>query len=217
MTLTCPACGFSREIAPERLPEGPARVTCPRCAEVFRYPAAARAPREQGNIGAPPQSEAEYAKVRVAPEQGPEAPATSLPAGFWLRVTAALIDGLLVSLVQMVLGGLLGWAGRTALGPGPETTHLMVLTLGLFNFALWQTYKVFFTGYCGQTPGKMALRIQVVREDGRPVGYARAFVREVIGKFISGALFGIGFLMVAFDRRKQGLHDRLAATLVVKL
>lgn len=217
MTLTCPACGFSREVPPERLPERPARVTCPRCAEVFRHPGAAQAFIGEAGVVASPESSAEYAKVREAREQVPEAVAASLPAGFWLRATAALIDGLLVSLVQMVLGGLLGWAGRAALGPGSETTHLMVLTLGLFNLALWQTYKVFFTGYCGQTPGKMALRIRVIREDGRPVGYLRAFVREVIGKFISGALFGIGFLMVAFDRRKQGLHDRLAATLVIKL
>ncbi|WP_305044389.1 RDD family protein [Geoalkalibacter sp.] len=217
MILTCPTCGLSREIAPERLPEGPARVTCPRCARVFRYPGAVPVPGGSTEPAAPPESSAEYAKVRTLPDGSLTSAAAALPAGFWLRVTAALIDVILVSLVQMVLGGLLGWAGRAALGPGPETTHLLVLTLGLFNFALWQTYKVFFTGYCGQTPGKMVLRIQVVREDGRPVGYPRAFVREVIGKFISGALLGIGFLMVAFDRRKQGLHDRLAATLVIKL
>ncbi|KIH76361.1 hypothetical protein GFER_11740 [Geoalkalibacter ferrihydriticus DSM 17813] len=134
-----------------------------------------------------------------------------------MRGVAALIDGMLISLVQMVLGGFLGWAGQLTFGPGSETTHLLVLTLALFNFVLWQTYKVFFTGYCGQTPGKMALRIQVIRHDGASVGFMRAFVREVVGKFISGILFGLGFLMVAFDAQKQGLHDRLATTYVIKL
>lgn len=138
-------------------------------------------------------------------------------AGFWLRAVAALIDILLVSLVQTVLGALLSWAAKSALGPGPETTHLLFLTIGLFNLALWQTYKVFFVGYCGQTPGKMALRLQVVHSQGAALGFGRAFVREVIGKFTSGLLFGLGFLIVAFDRNKQGFHDRLAATVVIKL
>jgi uncharacterized RDD family membrane protein YckC len=137
-------------------------------------------------------------------------------AGFWLRAVAATIDILLVSLLQTVLGGLLSWAARASLGPGPETTQLLLLTLVFFNFALWQTYKVFFIGYCGQTPGKMALRLQVVHSEGRPLGFVRAFGREVIGKFISGLLFGVGFLMVAFDPQKQGLHDRFASTVVIK-
>ncbi|MDH3960367.1 MAG: RDD family protein, partial [Desulfuromonadales bacterium] len=79
------------------------------------------------------------------------------------------------------------------------------------------SYAVFFTGYCGQTPGKMVLRIKVIRTDGSPINYGRAALREVLGKFISSILLGIGYLMVAFDNRKQGLHDKIADTYVIKL
>jgi uncharacterized RDD family membrane protein YckC len=78
-------------------------------------------------------------------------------------------------------------------------------------------YYVFFTGYCGQTPGKMALRIKVIRTNGMEIGYGKAALREVLGKFVSGILLGIGYLMVAFDLQKQGLHDKIADTYVIKL
>ncbi|MDX9709761.1 MAG: RDD family protein, partial [Trichloromonas sp.] len=87
----------------------------------------------------------------------------------------------------------------------------------LFGALVGLTYSVFFTGYCGQTPGKMALRIKVIRATGEEIGYGRAFVREVPGKFLSGILLGIGYLMAAFDSQKQGLHDRIADTYVIKL
>ena len=87
----------------------------------------------------------------------------------------------------------------------------------LFSYVLSFAYYIFFTGYCGQTPGKMALRIKVIRRDGSDIGYGRAAFREVLGKTISGLLLGIGYLMVAFDEQKQGLHDRMADTYVIKL
>jgi uncharacterized RDD family membrane protein YckC len=63
----------------------------------------------------------------------------------------------------------------------------------------------------------MALCIKVIRTDGSPVTYGRAVLREVLGKFISSLLFGIGYLMVIFDNQKQGLHDKMADTYVIKL
>ena len=77
------------------------------------------------------------------------------------------------------------------------------------------TYYIFFTGYNGQTPGKMALRIQVVRTDGTPMTYGRAFLREVVGKFLSALILGIGYIMAAFDADKRALHDRICDTRVV--
>jgi uncharacterized RDD family membrane protein YckC len=82
---------------------------------------------------------------------------------------------------------------------------------------LGYAYRVFFIGYCGQTPGKMAVRVKVIRTDGTDVGYVRALLREVVGKFLSKLILGIGYLMVAFDSRKQGLHDKIADTYVVKI
>jgi uncharacterized RDD family membrane protein YckC len=77
-------------------------------------------------------------------------------------------------------------------------------------------YFTLFVGWRGQTPGKMILGMKIIRVTGREVGYARALVRW-IGQGLSFVLLGIGFLMVALSRRKQGLHDRLAGTVVVWL
>jgi uncharacterized RDD family membrane protein YckC len=63
----------------------------------------------------------------------------------------------------------------------------------------------------------MALRIKVIRTNGMEIGYGKAALREVLGKFVSGILPGIGYLMVAFDLQKQGLHDKIADTYVIKL
>jgi len=75
---------------------------------------------------------------------------------------------------------------------------------------------VLFIGYCGQTPGKMTTRIKVIRCNGAEVGYGAAIFREVIGKFISALLLLIGYVMIGFDEQKQGLHDKIADTYVIK-
>jgi uncharacterized RDD family membrane protein YckC len=139
-------------------------------------------------------------------------------AGFWVRVVAAVTDGFLVMLVQGLFVLLLG--GATFLLTGSfdaDESALVAAVVTLASMLVGAAYYVFFTGYCGQTPGKMAIRVKVVRADGGEIGYGRAFVREIPGKFLSGILLGIGYLMVAVYARKQGLHDKIADTLVVKI
>jgi uncharacterized RDD family membrane protein YckC len=65
------------------------------------------------------------------------------------------------------------------------------------------------------TLGKMALGIVVTDMDSRRISFGRATGRY-FAKILSGLILGIGFLMVAFTEKKQGLHDILAGTLVVK-
>ncbi len=117
------------------------------------------------------------------------------------------VCSLLLTLAAGLVSGSLNQQGQT----------MITIVTGLFAAVIAVFYYVFFTGYGGQTPGKMALRIKVIRTDGSAIGYGRAFLREVPGKFLSGILLGIGYLMVAFDRQKQGLHDKIADTYVIKL
>jgi uncharacterized RDD family membrane protein YckC len=208
-TITCPQCGFSRQVPTERLPRGEARATCPRCHENFTWPGLRDLKNGQNSVE-PPSSQ----EIREAVDYVPRQP--SQKAGFWLRTVAALIDTFLISLAQGILGGLLDLSVHALIVDSPDRV-LNMFIFGLFNFALWQAYKVFFTGYCGQTPGKMALRIKVVKTDFADLGFLRAFWREVVGKFLATLFFGLGFLLVAIDPEKQGLHDRMAATYVVKL
>jgi predicted Zn finger-like uncharacterized protein len=136
-------------------------------------------------------------------------------AGFWTRFVAYLLDTTILGAVQFVVSLALGFAGGSLIDSGGGMAMAMISAL--CGTVISIAYAVFFTGYNGQTPGKMALRIQVVRCDGTPMTYGRAFLREVIGKFASAIILGIGYLMVAFDRNKQGLHDKIAGTYVIKL
>lgn len=78
------------------------------------------------------------------------------------------------------------------------------------------TYFTLFTGWEGQTPGKRLLGLKVVRMKGGPVSYPKALLRYV-GYYISFLPAGLGFIMIAVDRNKRGLHDLIAGTCVVKI
>jgi uncharacterized RDD family membrane protein YckC len=156
------------------------------------------------------------APAESAPSSHPALPPS--PAGFWVRVVAALVDGFLVVLVQGLFVLLLGGAIFLLTGSiDADENTLIAGVVTLAGMLVGAGYYVFFTGYCGQTPGKMAIRVKVVRSDGSNIGYGRALLREIPGKFLSSILFGIGYLMVALDPQKQGLHDKIADTLVVKI
>ena len=143
-------------------------------------------------------------------------PQSQPKAGFWIRVVASILDSFLLGAVQFALSLLIGLI-IGMLGIAAEGDPAVDTVLWMFGASLSICYAVFFTGYCGQTPGKMALRIKVIRTDGSQISYGRAALREVLGKFISGILLGIGYLMVIFDSQKQGLHDKIADTYVIKL
>jgi len=211
MTLSCPHCGFTKEIDPARVPDRVKKVVCPRCKKPFALP------EPTAPIASEPAPEPESSGT--APAVVPALMSAELPkAGFWIRLVATMLDSTLAGLVQFVFISILAiTAGSLMGGMDPEESTAFGLLTTLFGIVFGVVYSVFFTGYCGQTPGKMLLRIKVIRTSGGEISYGRAFLREVPGKFLSGLIFGIGYLMVAFDDRKQGLHDRIADTYVVKL
>ena len=210
MQITCPHCGFSKQIDAAQLPADVIKVNCPKCKLSFPLP---------GKV-----EDATFTQQQPLPERQPAPVQTTvstrseidtLPkAGFWMRVVATFIDAFIVFVLQFLLGTLLAVFGVVN---NSGSAGDVAILIQLFGFALSFAYYVFFTGYCGQTPGKMVLRIKVIRCDGSPLSYGRAAFREIPAKFISGIIFGIGYLMVAFDDQKQGLHDRMADTYVIKL
>jgi uncharacterized RDD family membrane protein YckC len=112
-----------------------------------------------------------------------------------------------------VLGSVVGAAGFSA-GASEEGVKVAVFVLSVvFSLA----YSVLFTGLVGQTPGKMAVGIKVVLADGRVPGVGRAFVREVVGKFLSGLVLCLGYLWMLWDSERQCWHDKLAGTRVVRV
>ena len=194
--ITCPTCGLVQNKNDQ----------CSGCGVVYSKLQARQEEHDKlnGNL-AELRRKAELANPQHQPK-----------AGFWVRVVAYMIDFFLLLAVQTVLSLLIGLI-IGMLGIATEDDPAVNIVIWLFGTVLSISYAVFFTGYCGQTPGKMALRIKVIRTDGAPITYGRAALREVLGKFVSGILLGIGYLMVAFDNRKQGLHDKIADTYVIKL
>lgn len=211
MQLTCPHCGFSREIpAAETSATAPVNVLCPQCQELFTFTpvtgAAAAAAGEEVS-GTP-----DFIFTPMTPA------AADLPkAGFWIRAAAAFVDSLIVGALQGIIlflfAGLLG----LLLHGYDSDSMVMVCLAWLLGSSIGVVYYVYFTAFGGQTPGKMALRIKVIRTDSSSLTLGRAFYRETLGKFVSGIILGIGYLMVAFDDKKQGLHDRMADTYVVRI
>ena len=139
-------------------------------------------------------------------------------AGFWVRVLAYLIDFVILLFAQFTILSLfgessIGSAGAMNYGVNASTDDPL-LSLILLIIAIG--YFVAFESSATQaTPGKMALGLIVTDMDGRRISVLRALGRY-FAKFLSGLILFIGYIMVAFTDRKQGLHDLLASTLVVK-
>ena len=145
--------------------------------------------------------------------------------GFWRRSFALLIDKVIlyfVSLILFLIGllalGLKGdMMGRVLASP-EDITHGMGV-FGLLYIAAsllaGMTYFTWFHGIGGRTPGKILLGLRVIQASGDPMTPGVAFLRWV-GYLISGPVFCLGFLWIAFDGRKQGWHDKIAATLVIR-
>ena len=146
------------------------------------------------------------------PPQRPDVPPAAILAyaGFWLRSGAVLVDLLLFSISGRIVRAALG-----ALLPDPYVIGRFRLSTVLLAVLFW-LYFVLTTYFMGGTLGKRAFRLRVVSKDfGRPDG-ATVLFREVIGRIIVTRLFFVGYLWVAVDRRKQGWHDKIADTYVVK-
>src|SRR3990167_9319672 len=79
-------------------------------------------------------------------------------------------------------------------------------------------FLIFWVNYDGATPGKKLLGIKIVKDNGEKLTYPAAFIRW-IGYMISAAtmfFFGIGYLWIIWDKKKQALHDKIAGTVVVR-
>ena len=137
-------------------------------------------------------------------------------AGFWKRFAACLIDGLITGILGFVVGFCLGIA-LMFFGVASEVLLDPVVQLGFNIIGFVTGISYFVLMECSKfqgTIGKMVLGIKVTDLEGNKIGLAKAFGRY-LGKIVSAIIVGIGFLMVAFTERKQGLHDSMSGCLVV--
>jgi len=145
-------------------------------------------------------------------------------AGFWIRLAAMLVDGLILGVVVWVFNGLwpmafgLGWMGGTAgatISYGEVGGVFWVLAV-LVPFLIVVAYFIGLWGWRGQTVGMMALRIRIARFTGEAITWVDAVMR-FLGFIISVLFVFIGHFWIAFDSRRQGWHDKIAETFVIRI
>lgn len=166
-----------------------------------------------------------------APPEGapPMAVAYTRYAGFWIRVLAVMIDGLIVggtfcllfALTVIPLRGMsaasrsVGGSPPSPLGDGDAGRVIMMLVIYGVSFgASWLYFALMESSRWQATLGKRAVGIMVTDREGRRISFARATGRY-FGSLISSMTCNIGYIMGAFTERKQTLHDLLAETFVV--
>jgi uncharacterized RDD family membrane protein YckC len=140
--------------------------------------------------------------------------------GFWIRVVAYIIDAIVMTIVSIPIGLIFGismMAGfDPSVGADPEAMAGANLMANLLSIVLgWLYYALMESSAMQATLGKKALGMIVTDENGQRIGFGRATGRY-FAKILSALILLIGFIMVAFTERKQGLHDKLAGTLVVR-
>jgi uncharacterized RDD family membrane protein YckC len=121
-------------------------------------------------------------------------------SGFWRRAGALLLDEIIIGVVGSLLAGLSGNNG---------TVSLLNLVLGIAYFSILE-------GSTGQTIGGRAASVRVVDANtGALIGIPRAIGRNV-ARILSGLVFGLGYLWMLWDPRKQTWHDKIAGSVVVR-
>lgn len=236
---------MSDPIDPNAGPPGPAEAPTEPVPVAWTEPVTPPPPPQPGYPPpAAPLPSPDYAPPATPPSHW-EAPSRAQPGpapgyayvGFWRRFAATLIDWVLFFFLFVVLATVLlsridagTWrvfldVDRVTLRPLATDAEIVRATGALFGALfgvialLWLThilYHVVLWSWRGGTLGQLALGIQVRREsDGRRISLGTAILRY-IGYVISTWVLYIGLIWAAFDRRKQGWHDKIAGTLVIR-
>jgi uncharacterized RDD family membrane protein YckC len=136
--------------------------------------------------------------------------------GFWIRVVARLIDGIVLGVAQAFIALLLfGTFGAQFLPSVSRSAPVgLLLSFQLLSFAIAIAYEVVLLRYQGATLGKMALGLKVVRSHGESLGWGISVGRYFM-YIVSGMILLIGYIMAGFDSEKRALHDRVCDTRVI--
>lgn len=134
-------------------------------------------------------------------------------AGFWIRTGAAIIDTLLIMLVTLpLLVAIYGWAyfdaEQTGIVAGPADFLISWVLPAVAVIAFWILKQA--------TPGKMAVSTKIVDAESGNAASTGQLIGRYFAYFAATIPLGLGILWVAFDKKKQGWHDKLAGTVVVR-
>jgi uncharacterized RDD family membrane protein YckC len=121
-------------------------------------------------------------------------------AGFWMRFLSAIIDTIILSIIGFAVG---------LIATGTGVRLILGILIGI-------TYTTgFWVATDGATPGKMAMGIKVQMANGDPIDVGPALLRYA-GYYVSAIVLLLGYIMIAFNPTKRGLHDYIAGTVVIR-
>ena len=146
-------------------------------------------------------------------------------AGFWRRLGGGLIDSAVILPVSLVLGSIVFWVSDIHLPPslygldfwldlllaGDSAFVAGVVVLSIVTFV----YVFVFQITRGRTLGMLATKTRIIDLYGDSPSLLRAAIRS-LGYFFGVATLGLGFIWIAFDAEKRGVHDWISGTYVIK-
>ncbi len=132
-------------------------------------------------------------------------------APFSLRCGALLIDYIIVASIivfSTLVARLFGGGGRLAGGTAETAGWVIAIGVVLLNFGVLASLR-------GQTLGKWATGLRIVRQDGKPLTILSSLLRHLVGYPLSLLTLGLGFFLAVFNAQGRALHDLIAGTVVV--
>jgi uncharacterized RDD family membrane protein YckC len=144
-------------------------------------------------------------------------------AGFWIRLLAILIDGVLLAIPSFLgaflIGMVVGLAYSRTGPPSPadqfEMRTVIQILVWIWQIILPLTYVALMNGARGQTLGKMAVGLKIVRPDLGKISYGQALLRYFMQVVLGVLSIGIMYIVLAINLEKRGWHDLIADTRVV--
>ena len=135
-------------------------------------------------------------------------------AGFWLRLVAAAIDGGILLILVWILSLAFNVDIASPVHDGADFLNFRLFEL-VSIFSAWIYFAVMESSAPQATVGKLFMGIYVTDTEGERLVFSRATLRYWM-KYVSAFIFFLGFVMAAFTRQKQTLHDKVVHTLVLK-
>jgi uncharacterized RDD family membrane protein YckC len=140
----------------------------------------------------------------------PEQPEHTVYAGFWWRVLAFVLDWIVLTVADSII------TFAIQVQAWEHDAYAYRGMIGVNSFIIWLLYfPLMESSRLRATLGKLVCGLVVVDDNGRQLGFSRAFGRN-LGKTVSAVILMVGFMMAGWTHRKQALHDMMAGCLVLK-
>jgi len=158
--------------------------------------------------------------IAAAPAPAVPAPAANAPAAQAMdiaspfpRLVAAIIDGIILGIAGAVIGAVTSTGSPFS---GGASNFSLFNAQTVISTLIGWAYNIGLLIYSGATIGKMAMGIKVVSAKGEALTPTQIVLRETVGKLVSTYALLLGYIWILFDNKRQGWHDKIAGTLVVK-